>query len=450
MVSRFEVWTATATILYSVSTIVTLLRIAHRRGRASLKASDYLALSAWFASTCFTGSVLFGAYVNFLEPRSFGAATHALTDMFFALSLTLVVPLTKISIVLLFLELTPSRWHERTLYTLLALLVASLLSLLAATLFGCYVTPFGRVWSILDTAAVRNKYESSRMANEAALLTHKCIPQTNVILANSFINVIFEFAIFILALPFVWRLRTSLSQKFGLLAAFALGFFTIAASIIFSVLSSKGYWLLLEGHPNVMYYYTGGLWGMAEVNAGLAFASLLPLRGLLVKFMSKHFVRLGVITRLSANIGSSTGMDYEEQVKWPMKKEQFPDMNHDVLRTGLSVITFSTKQISTPECSPLASVDSFMHEDLVASLGKETDSAEYGSSHVPQTEVEHDTKSNHALEVLEITPEEEITASGPTTSDPVGDLEGQRYDTQKSREGRQWRTSNGQPSQFWI
>lgn len=330
MPSRFSVWTATAVICYAASTAIIAARLQQRYQRR-LKATDYTTIAAFCASTFFTASVLFNGYTAFERPSEFSDSAHALANLLYALSLTLVVPLTKISIIYLFLELEPERTHRRLLQLLLALITTSVVAFFAVTLFGCQLSPDGHIWSILDRHRTPDAYH--------------CIPQRNVIIANSATNVIYELAISLLAMPFVYGLRTGFSQKVGLVIAFALGFFTIGASLNFSFLSSKGYTLLLAGKSNPKYFYIGGLWGIAEVNSALIFANLLPLRGVLLKFMANQFARLGVTKSWSSSqIHAQSGSNQRDQIRWPTREVSMQDSK--IRRDSIAVLEFFSPNLA--------------------------------------------------------------------------------------------------------
>ncbi|KAL9599289.1 MAG: hypothetical protein Q9219_003916 [cf. Caloplaca sp. 3 TL-2023] len=102
-----------------------------------------------------------------------------------------------------------------------------------------------------------------------------CINIDHFFLASGSINVLFDFIIFVLPIPLLWRLRTSFSQKVVLTAIFTLAGFVVVVSIIrVAVLSRIGKRDLTWNYVNA------GIWAETEPAVAVICACLPSLRPL--------------------------------------------------------------------------------------------------------------------------------------------------------------------------
>ncbi|EYB30234.1 hypothetical protein FG05_07655 [Fusarium graminearum] len=108
----------------------------------------------------------------------------------------------------------------------------------------------------------------------------KCFEhQTLMWYINAIVHIVMDFALIVLPLPIVWRLKLPLSQKFWLSGIFGLGIFTIAISIL------RLQWLTPE--PDITWWnVTAASWSMAELVSGIACSCLPTYKPLLNKVKS--------------------------------------------------------------------------------------------------------------------------------------------------------------------
>ncbi|BFZ55546.1 hypothetical protein PYCC9005_002587 [Savitreella phatthalungensis] len=305
MMNRYAAWLAVGTVLWCASTSFVFLRLNERRRKARLKQADYVTICAWSLSIFFLVAYLFYGTVIYDLAESAPRPSVAIAYLLFNLSHVAVVPIIKISIILLYLSLRPSRWQQRLLYALLVFSVARLVAFFFITLFGCYYAQDGLVWNVVD--------QSRR--------ERQCIPQRPVILINGITSTMVEIALFLLALPFLHTVRSSFSAKFGLFIGFAMGLVTIAGTLTTTVFTLLA-WTSLEDRDFVAAggkFFGAGMAATVEVNVGLAIASILPLRRAIVKFLATQFARMGLTQRLGD--AQSTASRFKQSIKsspvWP-------------------------------------------------------------------------------------------------------------------------------------
>jgi len=97
-------------------------------------------------------------------------------------------------------------------------------------------------------------------------------------MAESLINVIVDFILVFIPLPYIWRLNTSLAQRFIFGGIFALGIFTSVVSIIRLVIF---YGVPPSDQDRAHSLRDIILWSIVEINIGLTCACLPSLRPLL-------------------------------------------------------------------------------------------------------------------------------------------------------------------------
>lgn len=129
-----------------------------------------------------------------------------LAIIFYNISLTL----TKISIVLLYLRLfqgTERRW----IFTVLGMVILYGLWVFCVSTFNC--NPISAAW---DLTAVNPR----------------CLPKAPIWFTNASLNIITDFAIFLLPIPVIKKLNLPKRHKIGVVGVFAVGFFICIVSIM--------------------------------------------------------------------------------------------------------------------------------------------------------------------------------------------------------------------------
>ncbi|KAG8360559.1 hypothetical protein FVEN_g2188 [Fusarium venenatum] len=100
--------------------------------------------------------------------------------------------------------------------------------------------------------------------------------QTLMWYINGIMHIVVDFAIIVMPLPIVWKLKLPLSQKLWLSGIFGLGFFTIAISIL------RLQWLTPE-KDFTWWNVTAASWSLAELVSGIACSCLSTFKPLLKK-----------------------------------------------------------------------------------------------------------------------------------------------------------------------
>ncbi|KAL5606304.1 hypothetical protein BROUX41_002719 [Berkeleyomyces rouxiae] len=126
-----------------------------------------------------------------------------------------------------------------------------------------------------------------------------CIPNLPQWYINSGGNILTDLVITILPIRVLWKLQLPRSQRFSLIAVFALGFFTCAISLIrvfaLSVTSDPSY-------ENI----NAAIWSFAELSCALITSSLPTLRPILYRILPRIFHPLTRSSNKKSNHGSES------------------------------------------------------------------------------------------------------------------------------------------------
>lgn len=306
MISEVVTWMVTASVLYVVSSTFVLFRLYHRHRRSLLRISDYVTLVMLVLSTFFFAINVNLGYCILLRPVSTTPLQKAIAAYLTLIATRLTIPLIKVSVLLLYLEIAQNVWHKRYIKLLIAFILVTMTVLVFLGIFGCILQDAnGHIWSVLYPAGLDEDFDSAAAetsTGHSTLEHHKCLPQESIVLATAAVNVASELFILILSLPFVYKIKATRVQKIGLSSAFLVGFFTIAASITASLIFSQAYFALLNGKFDARGFFIADIWSMTELNSGLIFTNLLPVRSILLDFLGRRLrVFLPVKDWLSAS-----------------------------------------------------------------------------------------------------------------------------------------------------
>lgn len=121
-----------------------------------------------------------------------------------------------------------------------------------------------------------------------------CMHQKSIYLGGSLPNVVVDFVLVFMPLPYVWRLHTSLYQRLILASMFALGLFICIVSIVRLTIV-----MAIESSDNNVTYNLRDfmLWSTVEVNIGLVCACLPSMR---------QFLKMVGLNRLFSSIRGSS------------------------------------------------------------------------------------------------------------------------------------------------
>lgn len=166
----------------------------------------------------------------------------------------LMVFFTKLSILLQYLRIfAPTRKGNMFIYVGVHLCIwSNLICYLVLTVFAITLcTPRRKIWNPLMT-------------------TGHCFSIDAIYQFSGVFNVISDFAILILPMPCVWRLRLSLKKKILLTMIFATGFFACTTSILRTYYT----WKIVQS-PDISYNIMPfGLWSAAELATGIIISCL--------------------------------------------------------------------------------------------------------------------------------------------------------------------------------
>lgn len=274
-------WISAWTVCYVWSTIFMLLRLYLRWKKQTLHRTDILAAftlvlsTITYALSIFCGYLILGQSGKFLHENQI-----AMSFFFLNLSVTLIVPLAKGCVVLLLQEVETNIFWRRSLWTIHILLGLQVIGILIMNFFGCVQVVPGIVWSIL----VKTHYVTEA-ANQ--LDQRSCIPRQQYIIVNGTLNAFFEVLILICAFSLILRVKVTTAQRIGLGMTFSLGLFTIAVSIVSTVLLYRAHadWRdRINPYRAGAVFYKSGIWSCFEVYFNLTIASILPIRATLLAF----------------------------------------------------------------------------------------------------------------------------------------------------------------------
>lgn len=284
----FVRWTALWTVLWTISTTIVLARLYIRMRHEKIRSrSDTLTAVCLVPSTVMYAVALVAGWLGFSGLSSQRARRHIIeVTYFYILSASLVVPLSKVCVVLLLLEVEIARRWRIVLRVIETLLLLTCLANVTVNFFGCYATPEDAIfWTILS-----GRHGEGHLVPVAAHQNdqQRCIVRTQWLPINSALTVLCEAVILVCAISLVLRVRTSGAQRVRLLVSFSLGLLTIAATIVNTRTNLDIY--LAQTHDvkvGVPSFYRGGLWTAAEAFAGLIVASILPMTASLVRLMGR-------------------------------------------------------------------------------------------------------------------------------------------------------------------
>ncbi|PLB52725.1 hypothetical protein P170DRAFT_454011 [Aspergillus steynii IBT 23096] len=226
---------------------------------------DLLIVLSLIADICFFAFLIeevrygLGKEAATLDPGRIQSQTKALyvTIPLYNLSLNL----TKISMILLYRRLFPTRGYQIILLIALICVVLSGLWMILSAIFFCI--PVHAFW---DPAAPQN-----------------CLPKTAVWCLNAAIQIVSDLIIVILPMPVLTHLRLPKRQKLVLIVVFALGLFVCATSVV----RLGAVIQLLNSNDASKANAPAALWSFIETNVAIISACLPPLRPLLAYFFPR-------------------------------------------------------------------------------------------------------------------------------------------------------------------
>ncbi|KAL6240163.1 hypothetical protein BDW75DRAFT_235984 [Aspergillus navahoensis] len=166
--------------------------------------------------------------------------------------------LTKVSMVLMYMRLFPSRNYQIILKILLGLVVATGLYMVFGTLFLC--VPVHTFWDRVNMA-------------------ENCVPQAVVWYLTAALQIAGDLTLVLLPMPKLAKLHVPIRQKVCLIMVFALGLFVVATSAArFDALVT-----LVQSDDLTQHNGLVATWSFVEVNVAIVCASLTTFRQLIIR-----------------------------------------------------------------------------------------------------------------------------------------------------------------------
>ncbi|KAL4879599.1 hypothetical protein BJY04DRAFT_219940 [Aspergillus karnatakaensis] len=249
-------------VFVSVATIVVALRLFTRIRVVSAPGwDDWFLLLALFTDYAFFGVLIAEHSYGLGRPQatlSEGQYRNQLKMLWISVPLyNLTLNLVKISVVLLYMRLFPTRTYRIVLTILLILIVCTGLWMVIGTLLVCI--PVQGFWD--------------------RTIPHHCISRGVVWYLNSALQIAGDLVLVVLPMPQLLRLQIPLRQKICLMFIFALGLFVCATSVarLYSLVK------LLRAEDISRHNGIVAIWSFAEANIALVCASLPTFRQLFMK-----------------------------------------------------------------------------------------------------------------------------------------------------------------------
>ncbi|KAI0147572.1 hypothetical protein GGR57DRAFT_515601 [Xylariaceae sp. FL1272] len=250
-----------------------LLRLLSRRiKRSSLVSSDYLAVAGFICSWAVSLVVISEARLGLglhidrvpLPNIRLILLTTFVGELFYSIGFTVI----KLSILMLYRQLFPTRFINTSTTILSIFVVLWGVALLLVSIFSC--RPIHGFWD-LDVPST-------------------CVDSKLFFVGNAVPNILADICLLLLPMREVWKLQMSIRNKIGVTALFALGSFVIVAS----GLRIK---FTLEIRPeDLTWSYVGvGLWTAIEINVAVISSCLPTVRPvvalILPDFVKRSFIR---------------------------------------------------------------------------------------------------------------------------------------------------------------
>ncbi|KAI9754398.1 MAG: hypothetical protein M4579_004736 [Chaenotheca gracillima] len=204
---------------------------------------------------------------------------------------------TKMSMLFFYLRINPSRWWRIAVFILMFCVSSYFVGGVISLFVECI--PLQATWDLTITNAT-------------------CINLPALSISTAGLNVAIDFAMLILPMPTVWKLRVPTRQKIALTCIFGIGAFVCGVSIARVI-----EFIPLLASPDVSWTTTNAyVWCVIEINTGIICASLVTLR----PFLRQFFPRLightdSGFTPNRDTPGSGTRKMSSRSFGWPRHRE---------------------------------------------------------------------------------------------------------------------------------
>ncbi|KAJ5274998.1 hypothetical protein N7497_005609 [Penicillium chrysogenum] len=258
------------TIFTALATFAVIARFGARRLRKlSLRADDWI--TAWpFSGTGYcTGYSWdvsringFGKHRETLSPEK--VATFAELLYFFQIFYVLAPPTVKLALLFLYRRIFEHSSFLRIVDGMIVLISVWAIVMTFLAIFNC--KPISAFWTTKGT----------------------CLNFKQFAIGYAIVNIISDFAVWLMPIPRVWNIQLPKPQKIALSLIFALGLFDCAAAMARLLLSM----LVLGEYDSTWLYAKGYMWSIIEVSTGIVCTCLPTMRVLLKTAFGGTFARI--------------------------------------------------------------------------------------------------------------------------------------------------------------
>ncbi|KAJ5090881.1 hypothetical protein N7532_009565 [Penicillium argentinense] len=285
--------------LWVVNTIFIVLAIfavagrfaARRMRKMPLGADDWLICVALFWD-CLLYGVFIGCRINglgkhraTLPPAKVAVFSELL--YFFQIIYVLGPPSVKLSLLFLYRRIFEHSRFLLLVYGMMGLIMVWAIIMTFLSIFNC--RPISAFWTMEGT----------------------CFNFRQFAVGYAIVNIITDFAVWLMPIPSVWKIQLPRAQKFALSLIFALGLFDCAAAMARLLLSM----LVLGEYDSTWLYAKGYMWSIIEVSTGIVCTCLPTMRIFVKTAFGGQFARL---------FGMSSGKASHQQSNTPVWSR-----NHD-------------------------------------------------------------------------------------------------------------------------
>lgn len=150
-----------------------------------------------------------GKHIAALPPTT-KFATSLELFYFGEMGYVITVAMTKVSILYLYLKLSPNRTFRIMVWTLMGFVAATAFSCVIAIIFQC--KPIHKAW---DTST-----------------EGKCVNQVGIFISNAGLDISQDIMAYFLPVPMLWKLNMPRKQRVALILIFVIGGFVVITGII--------------------------------------------------------------------------------------------------------------------------------------------------------------------------------------------------------------------------
>ncbi|KAF2127520.1 hypothetical protein P153DRAFT_377123 [Dothidotthia symphoricarpi CBS 119687] len=254
-------------VVYAVGILFVVLRMAGKLASKRLSVDDWVLILALLLGAIPIGCVLkmgtlgFGEHLWNLED---GKLLEILRLFYVCSSTyTVILCLTKVSLILFFLQIFHTPRFKLFAYIVLAYIIINSLVIFFMTVFAC--APVSAFWN--------------------QDINGHCLNVTELALANSASSIAQDFMLLLLPIPFISTLQMKTSRKISVILVFAIGSLGCITTIL-RLRSLRSFKVSIDPSWD---YVTVTIWTELELLAAITCVSLPPIRLLLVRILPTRF-----------------------------------------------------------------------------------------------------------------------------------------------------------------